>query len=280
MPSNGQSGAAAPSRQTFARAGRSAIAFASLAISAAPCAIGVAAAAEDVAPLVSPDRIDDVPSIRPDPYPDFDNFAWRAFIALNWPSLTDPAHRGEPDRLKTLGDEGPRVWETFKARYELFEVGPDGRPAAPPPWATYQARNPCGADVDNREKTLATFTPFMDFNQSAFLPGRRRPIRWSRRMAPIRVTKSVSTRSNMRRLRRAAGARAKTCPIRPIRRVCRQARSRSKPRGGRSPQWTRPRFARATTWSRTPTWSMSQGRSRRAIRSVRNATSRWSACTS
>ena len=78
--------------------------------------------------MVSPDRIEDAPSIKPDPYPDFDNFAWRAFIALNWPSLTDPAHRGVPDRAKTLGDPGPRVWETFKARYELFQVGPDGRP--------------------------------------------------------------------------------------------------------------------------------------------------------
>ena len=38
---------------------------------------------------VSPDRIEDAPSIKPEPYPDFDNFAWRAFIALNWPSLTD-----------------------------------------------------------------------------------------------------------------------------------------------------------------------------------------------
>ena len=129
------------------------------------------AIAEDSAPLVSPDRIEDVPSIKPDPYPEFDNFAWRAFIALNWPSLTGPAHRGEPDRLKSLGDKGPRVWETFKARYELFQVGPDGRPAAPKPWATYEARNPCGAEADNHEKTLATFTPFMDFNQSAFLPG-------------------------------------------------------------------------------------------------------------
>ena len=87
-----------------------------------------AATAADSAPMVSPDRIEDAPSIKPDPYPDFDNFAWRAFIALNWPSLTDPAHRGVPDRAKTLGDSGPRVWETFKARYELFQVGPDGRP--------------------------------------------------------------------------------------------------------------------------------------------------------
>src|SRR3984885_2982840 len=129
------------------------------------------AIADDSAPIVSPDRIEDGPSIKADPYPDFDNFAWRAFIALNWASLTDPVHRGEPDRAKTLGDSGPRVWETFKARYELFQADPDGRPIAPKPWATYEAANPCGAGVDNRGKTLATFTPFMDFNQSAFLPG-------------------------------------------------------------------------------------------------------------
>ena len=128
-------------------------------------------AAGDDAPLVAPDRLEDAPAIKPDPYPDFDNFAWRAFIALNWPSLSDPAHRGEPDRVKTLADPGPRVWETFKARYELFQVGPDGRPIAPKPWATYEAANPCGANLDNRAKTLATFEPFMDFNQSAFLPG-------------------------------------------------------------------------------------------------------------
>src|SRR6201994_81278 len=102
-------------------------------------------AAADGAALVSPDRIEDSPSIKPDPYPDFDNFAWRAFIALNWPSLTDSAHRGIPDRAKQLGDKGPRVWETFKARYELFQLGPDGLPVAPQPWATYKAQNPCGA---------------------------------------------------------------------------------------------------------------------------------------
>lgn len=124
------------------------------------------------APVVSPDRIDDVRSLKPDvdPFPDVDNFAWRAFIALNWPSLTDDADRGVPDRTRTLGDPGPRVWETFKARYELFQVGPDGSPIAPQPWATYDAVNPCGAEVDARAKTLATFDPFMDFNQS-FMPG-------------------------------------------------------------------------------------------------------------
>ena len=151
------------------RAGRLATAIALL---SAPALSPIGAAvAEDVTPLISMDRIEDVPSTRLDPFPAFDNFAWRAFVALNWPSLTDPLHRGVPDRAKTLRDPGPRVWETFKARYELFQVGPDGRPVAPPPWATYEALNPCGPEVDSRQKTLASFEPFGDFNQAGFAPG-------------------------------------------------------------------------------------------------------------
>jgi hypothetical protein len=141
---------------------------------AAPVALLLAQAGAPVVlpdrtPIVSPDRMEDVPSLRVDVdgFPFNDRFAWRAFIALNWPSLTDPAHRGAPDRAKKLGDSGPRVWETFKARYELFQVGPDGSPIAPQPWATYDAANPCGPDVNGRAKTLATFDPFMDFNQFA-----------------------------------------------------------------------------------------------------------------
>ena len=119
------------------------------------------------AALVSPDRIEEIPNLTPevDKFPELDNYAWRAFVALNWPSLTDPAHRGAPDRTKRPGDPGPRVWETFKARYELFPVGPDGSPVEPQPWTTYDAVNPCGTGVDGREKTLASFDPFMDFNQ-------------------------------------------------------------------------------------------------------------------
>ena len=129
------------------------------------------ALADDITPVILPDRIDDVLSTPSDPYPTFDNFAWRAFVSLNWPSLTGPDGRGVLDRAKALGDPGPRVWETFKSRYELFQVAPDGRPSAPQPWATYEARNPCGAEIDGRAKTLASFEPFLDFNQSAFLPG-------------------------------------------------------------------------------------------------------------
>jgi len=118
-------------------------------------------------PIVSPDRLEDVGPIRVDvtKFPTFDNFAWRAFIALNWPALTDAKHRGAPDRTKRFGDPGPRVWETFKARYELLPVGADGRRIAPQPWATADTANPCGTSGSG--KTLASATPFKDFNQVA-----------------------------------------------------------------------------------------------------------------
>ena len=63
------------------------------------------------------------------------------------------------------------MWETFKSRYELFEVGQDGKSAAPSPWASYEGLNPCGAEVDNRVKTLASFVPYADFNQPGFTLG-------------------------------------------------------------------------------------------------------------
>lgn len=130
------------------------------------------ALAEDVTPRVSPDRIEDVPSTKPDPFPAFDNFAWRAFVALSWPSLADAGHRGEPDRTKTLGDAGPRVWETFKARYEVFPRRAEGRAPTPAQWGSYEGENPCGAGFDNRNKTLASFKPYADFNQASFTPGK------------------------------------------------------------------------------------------------------------
>src|SRR5258708_39510866 len=80
------------------RAGRSLVAFAVL---IAHLSVRAAIAGE-TAPVVSPDRIEDAPSIQPAPYPDFDNFAWRAFIAPNCPSLTDPAHRARPTPARTL----------------------------------------------------------------------------------------------------------------------------------------------------------------------------------
>src|SRR5260370_8670332 len=147
MLRNGASSVGASARRAKAPARR--LAAAIIVAAAALCPIGPAAA-EDVTPFLSPDRVEDVPSTKADPFPAFANFAWRAFVALNLPSLLDPADRGVPDRARSPGDPGPRVWETFKSRYELFQIAPDGRPLTPSPCASDHGPNPCGADVDNR----------------------------------------------------------------------------------------------------------------------------------
>jgi len=125
----------------------------------------------EIAPAVSADRLPDVSPPVGDPFPAAANFAWRAFIALNWPASREPAARGAADRTESLADFGKRVWETFKSDYELFPLGEDGRPIPPTPWTSYAGRNPCGAGVDNREKTIASLAPFADFNQPSFAPG-------------------------------------------------------------------------------------------------------------
>ncbi len=120
------------------------------------------------APAVSPDRLDDVP-LRDDENPAaFADFAWRAFVSLNWPANPATATRGVPDRARTLRDSGPRVWETFKSDFELFPWQGDKR-IPPTAWASAAGPNPCG--VSNRERTVASFHPFADFNQPSFMAG-------------------------------------------------------------------------------------------------------------
>ncbi len=46
-------------------------------------------------------------------------FAWQEFVALNYPA--DPAHRGKPMASSSYTDlTGPRVWETYWHRVEVF----------------------------------------------------------------------------------------------------------------------------------------------------------------
>ena len=118
------------------------------------------------APIVAPDRLADAAANSREALADF---AWRAFLALNWPAAA--GERGEPDRGATPGAAGPRVWETFKSDFELFPIAGDGGRIAPSPWPSYAGPNPCGAKVDNRRKTIASFAPFADFNQPGFAAG-------------------------------------------------------------------------------------------------------------
>ena len=49
----------------------------------------------------------------------FNCYGWETFISLFWPAEND--QRGVPDTEKSITDEGPRVWETFKQAYEVFQ---------------------------------------------------------------------------------------------------------------------------------------------------------------
>ncbi len=57
-----------------------------------------------------------------------DEFAWKMFVALNWPEM--PGQRGIPDESKRIGDPGITVWRSFKTSTEMFNA--DG--SDPGPW--------------------------------------------------------------------------------------------------------------------------------------------------
>src|SRR3984893_4704789 len=130
------------------------------------CEIGGGVAAQTLpTPIVSPDPVPDVPPTPSNvsPFPFFNDYSWRSFIALNWPAMTGAANRGQPDRSKVFGDaNGPRVWATWKSRYEIFQPGG----ALPSDWTSYDGKNPCGVGFANDAVTLSSFTAFGDFNQA------------------------------------------------------------------------------------------------------------------
>src|ERR1700736_2754072 len=106
----------------------------------APHPEGLPADAQVPQPEVSPFALPDVPPTPKgeDPFPFFDNYSWRSFIALNWPAMTGAANRGRPDRAKAFGDSrGQRVWTTWKSRFEIFQPGG----AEPSTWASYDGQN-------------------------------------------------------------------------------------------------------------------------------------------
>jgi len=85
--------------------------------------------------------------------PFFDDFSWRAFVALNWPA--QDGVRGQADRAKKFGEPGavPTVWETWKSGPEI--VPPGGQ--KPTAW---------DKDKPTREKKLSRIHKFVDFNQA------------------------------------------------------------------------------------------------------------------
>lgn len=69
-------------------------------------------------------------------------YGWQQFIALNWPALA--GHPGLPDPARGPGDDGPRVWETWRDVGTVYL--PDG--ADPGPWGQTMPLPAACADAD------------------------------------------------------------------------------------------------------------------------------------
>lgn len=64
-----------------------------------------------------------------------DKYAWRLFVALNWPA--DPA-KCEADKAKKLGDNGKTTWESWRSKRDTFLP----KAKAPDAWTACSAVTP------------------------------------------------------------------------------------------------------------------------------------------
>jgi hypothetical protein len=94
-----------------------------------PAAHATGSVAQDTTPVLSPSVPGDV-AANPT-QADVVAFAWRSFVAINWPALAGA--RGVPDTSKRIGQPGVVVWNTWKAPEEIFL--PQAQP--PRPWNQY-----------------------------------------------------------------------------------------------------------------------------------------------
>jgi hypothetical protein len=90
----------------------------------------------------------------------FSDYSWRAFLALT--RRANPSKRGEFEAAATVSNAAaPRVFETFKAHWELFRAVPD-------PWPTISKASPCAnLKVRPGDLVLASFNKLDDLMQLA-----------------------------------------------------------------------------------------------------------------
>jgi hypothetical protein len=93
----------------------------------------------------------------------FDDYSWRAFLAMTWPAA--PGRRGAADPDRPLGAAGPRVFETLKSLWEVFHE--DGSA----PVADFQqydsaANNACKVKPEFGDVVLASFSGIDDIGQA------------------------------------------------------------------------------------------------------------------
>lgn len=92
----------------------------------------------------------------------FDDYSWRAFVALVWPAAPKP--RGVPASTRVAAG-GPRVFETYKAAWEIFHADgsvPEGS------FDNYDsaAANPCAVSSAFGDVTIGSASGIDDIGQA------------------------------------------------------------------------------------------------------------------
>jgi len=114
------------------------------------------------------------PSTAGDPIkmlPYFDDYSWKAFIAMVWPAAS--GQRGVPDERQTVAStKKPKVFETFKAAWEVFHADSTGKldGSEPIDWNYYDQKqyNACSVDAHFGDLVLASFSKFTDIGQAGY----------------------------------------------------------------------------------------------------------------
>jgi hypothetical protein len=92
----------------------------------------------------------------------FDDFSWREFVAMVWPAAS--GRRGVADTSKSIGDSGPRVFETYKSLWEVFHS--DG--SAPRAYNQYDSArmNACKVATGFGDMVLASKSGIDDIGEA------------------------------------------------------------------------------------------------------------------
>ena len=103
--------------------------------------------------------------------PFFDDYSWRIFLSMVWPAAS--GQRGIPDLSQTVASDGrPKVFETFKAPWEILHATKLGLPdkSPPAPWNQYDQPqyNACKLEAHFGDLVLASFSKFSDLSEAAF----------------------------------------------------------------------------------------------------------------
>jgi hypothetical protein len=124
-----------------------------------PCPARPAAALSSRPPadVCIPDGFTDVPMEY------FDDYSWRLFVALVWPAAS--GHRGVADTGKGLAADGPRVFETYKATWEIFH---DDGTSPERGFDSYDApeRNACGVRAGFGDLVIGSVSGIDDIGQA------------------------------------------------------------------------------------------------------------------